>query len=61
MVTVIRVHALLVDYIACSLQCAHNDLTRAKWTKEDTKKFCEIYCTQIDLGNCKNGNMSKWG
>jgi hypothetical protein len=36
-------------------------LSRANWTKEDTKKFCEIYCIQIDVGSYKNGNMSKFG
>jgi hypothetical protein len=36
-------------------------MSRANWTPEDTKKFCEIYCIQIELVNCKNGNMTKWG
>nr|XP_034605711.1 uncharacterized protein LOC117865601 [Setaria viridis]TKW06159.1 hypothetical protein SEVIR_7G223950v2 [Setaria viridis] len=38
-----------------------NEPSRAKWTKEDTQVFCELYCQQIELGNCKSGNMSKWG
>ncbi|XP_012702853.1 uncharacterized protein LOC105914750 [Setaria italica] len=50
------VHALLVQ-----LHCAQNEPSRAKWTKEDTQLFCELYCQQIELGNCKSGNMSKWG
>ncbi|RLN41575.1 hypothetical protein C2845_PM01G33420 [Panicum miliaceum] len=40
---------------------AQDDNDRASWTPEHTKTFCEIYCSQIDNGNCVRGVMSKSG
>ncbi|KAL6901891.1 hypothetical protein ACP4OV_004767 [Aristida adscensionis] len=34
---------------------------RATWTPEHTKTFCQIYCSQIENGNCVGGVMSKAG
>nr|AAO19381.1 hypothetical protein [Oryza sativa Japonica Group]ABF98352.1 transposon protein, putative, CACTA, En/Spm sub-class [Oryza sativa Japonica Group] len=36
-----------------------NDM--ANWTNENTKLFCELYCKQIDNGNCLRGSMTKTG
>nr|CAH66340.1 OSIGBa0097I24.8 [Oryza sativa] len=43
----------------CRLTEDFND--RASWTNENTKLFCELYCKQIDNGNCIRGRMSKAG
>ena len=38
-----------------------HETSRANWTSENTHIFCDIYCMQLDLGQCVRGSMSKWG
>ena len=36
-------------------------LSRAQWSPQNTRTFCQLYVDEIDKGNCPRGQMSKWG
>ena len=67
----LSLHLAVVHCVMCSMCscCAvvlytclfQHKTSRANWTSENTQIFCDIYCMQLDLGQCVRGSMSKWG